>query len=144
SPPPGSTGLQPGKENHAYKGWYSRGYLPHLDAPALLQSVTFRLADSLPQERLPQLERELANKPKKERERWKRQRIEAWLDLGMGCCALRHPRLAALVRNSLLYFDGSRYRLLAWCMPPSWGSACPASVFECETIGTDTSGMSAT
>ncbi len=24
------------------KGWYSRGYLPHLDVPDLLQSITFR------------------------------------------------------------------------------------------------------
>ena len=30
------------------KGWYSRGYLPHLDTPDVIQSVTFRLADSLP------------------------------------------------------------------------------------------------
>ncbi|SMC18331.1 hypothetical protein SAMN02746041_00502, partial [Desulfacinum hydrothermale DSM 13146] len=115
----GNTGLQPGKENHAYKGWYSRGYLPHLDAPALLQSITFRLADSLPQERLRQLEQELATKPENEREKWKRQRIEAWLDAGMGCCALRHPRLAALMQNTLWYFDGSRYRLLAWCVMPN-------------------------
>ena len=116
---PGNTGPQPGKENDTYKGWHSRGYLPHLDAPALLQSITFRLADSLPQERLRQLEQELATRPDNEREKWKRERIEAWLDAGMGCCALRHPRLAALMQNTLLYFDGSRYRLLAWCVMPN-------------------------
>ncbi|WP_212636873.1 hypothetical protein [Desulfacinum hydrothermale] len=65
------------------------------------------------------MEREPATKPVNEREKWRRQRIEAWLDLGMGCCALRHPRLAALVQNNLLYFDGSRYRLLAWCVMPN-------------------------
>jgi hypothetical protein len=29
-------------------GWRSRGYLPHLDVPDLLQHVVFRLAHSLP------------------------------------------------------------------------------------------------
>lgn len=33
----GSAGVPPAK------GWYSRGYLPHLDVPGLLQSITFRL-----------------------------------------------------------------------------------------------------
>jgi hypothetical protein len=32
------------------KEWYFRGYLPHRDARNLLQTVTFRLADSLPWE----------------------------------------------------------------------------------------------
>ncbi|HEX7722891.1 MAG TPA: hypothetical protein VF397_12080 [Pyrinomonadaceae bacterium] len=30
-------------------GWHSRGYLPHFDAAEITQTVTFRLADSLPQ-----------------------------------------------------------------------------------------------
>ena len=38
-------------------GWYSRGYLPHYNNRQTLQSVTFRLADSLPQSTLQQLER---------------------------------------------------------------------------------------
>ena len=37
------------------KGWYSRGYLPHFDAGQILQSITFRLADALPQDKLDQL-----------------------------------------------------------------------------------------
>jgi putative transposase len=32
----------------APKGWYSRHYLPHFDSPGVIQTVTFRLADSLP------------------------------------------------------------------------------------------------
>lgn len=35
--------------------WYSRGYLPHRDRLGLLQSITFRLADRLPQAKLNQL-----------------------------------------------------------------------------------------
>jgi len=36
--------------------WRSRGYLPHRERIGLLQSITFRLADSLPQEKLRELE----------------------------------------------------------------------------------------
>jgi hypothetical protein len=43
--------------------WYSRGYLPHRDRIHLLQSITFRLADSMPQELLEQLEKELQEIP---------------------------------------------------------------------------------
>jgi len=35
-------------EGFRHKGWHSRGYLPHLDAPGELQALTFRLADALP------------------------------------------------------------------------------------------------
>lgn len=100
-------------------GWHSRGYLPHLDSPTVLQSITFRLADSLPRERLRALECELAAMPEAERDKARRRTIDAWLDAGMGCCALRHPRLAALVQETLLRFDGARYRLLAWCVMPN-------------------------
>ncbi len=55
------TRLEPGApRKSAPRGWYSRGYLPHMDVPGLVQSVTFRLADSLPRENLYQMERELA------------------------------------------------------------------------------------
>jgi hypothetical protein len=33
-----------------HKGWHSRGYLPHFDSQDVVQFVTFRLVDSLPQE----------------------------------------------------------------------------------------------
>lgn len=58
------------------KEWYSRGYLPHCDATGLLQAVTFRLADSLPQEKLARLEEELTELPETLRGAERRQRIE--------------------------------------------------------------------
>jgi REP element-mobilizing transposase RayT len=120
------------------KSWYSRGYLPHRDEIGLLQSITFRLADSLPQEKLKELEVELEDLKKKAElglgvpgsaepqlgssiniEAEKRKRIEAWLDAGMGCCALRHPKMATVMEDTLLKFDGEKYRLLAWCVMPN-------------------------
>jgi len=100
-------------------GWYSRGYLPHFDAPGTLQFITFRLADSLPQTVLKQLEQELAQLPVSARERERRKKIEQWLDAGLGCCALRHPRMAELMQQTLQKFDGERYRLIAWCIMPN-------------------------
>lgn len=99
--------------------WHSRGYLPHRDRLGLLQSITFRLADSLPQKKLAQLREELRVLPEERRSVEERKRIEAWLDAGSGCCALRHPAVARYVEDSLLHFDGERYALLAWCIMPN-------------------------
>ncbi|WP_319549579.1 transposase [Desulfogranum marinum] len=101
------------------KGWYSRGYVPHLDRIGLLQSITFRLADSLPREVLHRITVELNGIPVHRKDAEKRKKIEAYMDAGMGCCALRHPRMASVVQESLLQFDGQRYRLLAWCIMPN-------------------------
>lgn len=101
------------------RGWHSRGYVPHLNAPGVLQSVTFRLADSLPQERLRQLEFELTRLGIAERDRTRRLKIDRWLDSGMGCCVLSHTMVAEIVENSLLHFDGQRYRLACWSIMPN-------------------------
>ena len=101
------------------KGWYSRGYLPHFDEINLLQSITIRLADSLPQLKLRQLDEELAAMPEDKRDIHRRIEIEKYLDAGLGCCALRHPAVAEIVQNALFHADGLRYRLLAWCIMPN-------------------------
>ncbi len=100
-------------------GWRSRGYVPHLDDITKAQSITFRLADSLPQEKLRRLEQELDLLPEEKRNLERRRWIERWLDAGMGCCALRHPAVAAVMQETLLHFDGERYRLIAWCIMPN-------------------------
>lgn len=99
--------------------WYSRGYLPHRDAPRLIQSVTYRLADSLPQEKLKLLSDQLACIPNDRMEIERRKRIEEWLDAGMGCCALAHAEVARFVQNAFLHFHGDRYHLHAWCVMPN-------------------------
>lgn len=99
--------------------WYSRGYLPHRDELNITQSLTFRLADSLPGEKLRMLEEELKNTPVEKQDMRRRMEIEKWLDAGMGCCALRHPALAGVVEQGFLLNDGVRYHLLAWCVMPN-------------------------
>jgi len=97
------------------KGWYSRGYLPHLDQPATLQAITFRLADSLPAERRAEWV-VLLHLPNATQQR---ARLQAYLDAGYGACWLTSPDVARLVEETLLLFDGERYRLLAWVIMPN-------------------------
>lgn len=100
--------------------WHSRGYLPHFDRRGCLQSITFRLADSLPQSKLKELEHTLETLPEEaDPEAAKRKQIENWLDAGMGSCALRHPKVAEKVEEALHHFDNERYKLIAWCVMPN-------------------------
>jgi len=92
-----------------FKGWHSRGYLPHFDSPETVQFVTFRLADSLPQEALARLRLQGDAL----------QRIDRDLDAGWGACWLKQPAIATLIETALLHFDAERYRLLAWCIMPN-------------------------
>lgn len=103
--------------------WHSRHYLPHCDTPGLIQSITFRLADSLPQDALQRWRDELslrndtpANDPASVQ---LRRRIQEFEDSGHGACHLRDPRIAELVETALLHFDGVRYKLLAWSIMPN-------------------------
>ena len=110
-------------EKRAHKEWHSRGYLPHFDHPGLVQSVTFRLADSLPGVKLAQWQAELdlvagARGSGPQVIEYHR-RIEEWLNRGHGCCALHDGRVAEMVEDALLHFDGERYRLLAWVVMPN-------------------------
>jgi REP element-mobilizing transposase RayT len=111
-------GLGPGAPEGP-RGWYSRGYLPHYNNLSTFQSITFRLADSLPKARLREIECELLESSPSKISAERRKLIESWLDAGIGCCALKHPALAALMQETLLKWDGARYRLFAWCIMPN-------------------------
>jgi REP element-mobilizing transposase RayT len=100
-------------------GWYSRGYFPHFDGEGITQHVCFHLFDSLPQHVLDGWREELKSLPAKEADIEKRTRIQNFLDSGYGECFLKDDRLAEIVENALLYFDGERYALHAWCVMPN-------------------------
>ncbi|MGH9427278.1 MAG: REP-associated tyrosine transposase [Terriglobia bacterium] len=100
-------------------GWHSRGYLPHFDGGEIVQTATFRLFDSMPQEVLDRWGKELARLPEKDVDCVRRKRIDAYLDHGYGSCCLKDNRLAHIVQNALLYFDGERYSLHAWVVMPN-------------------------
>jgi REP-associated tyrosine transposase len=96
-----------------HRGWHDRGYLPHFDAGAIVQTVTFRLADSLPREYFEKAASIASNA--KERFFF----LEKGIDQGRGDCVLTNPANASIVRTALGYFDGERYRLLAWAIMPN-------------------------
>src|SRR2546423_3079653 len=100
-------------------GWHSRGYLPHFDGGDIVQTISFRLADSLPQTVLERWKRELAVESGANEGLTLRRRIEAYLDQGYGSCALRDARVATIVQDSLLQFDSERYRLFTWVLMPN-------------------------
>jgi superfamily II DNA or RNA helicase/REP element-mobilizing transposase RayT len=97
----------------AHKGFYRRGYLPHFDNPGAVQFITFRLADSLPLHQVRQLKDANVRDPALQ------EKITAWLDTGHGECWLSNPSIAQLVQDTLLHFDGDRYRMLAWVIMPN-------------------------
>jgi putative transposase len=92
-----------------HKGWHSRGYLPHFDSQDVVQFVTFRLADSLPKEAVLKLRG--TARPESLR--------DELLDQGLGACWLRSDRIARIVEDAFLVFDGERYRLHAWTIMPN-------------------------
>jgi menaquinone-specific isochorismate synthase len=113
-------------------------YLPHWTAPRATYAVTFRLADSLPQEiietwraRRDDLRRQLGEATAQAVANstlvagWSEQlaaheaTLDALLDEGRGSCLLRAPEAATLVEAGLKHFDGARYTLIAWCVMPN-------------------------
>jgi REP element-mobilizing transposase RayT len=89
-------------------GWHSRGYLPHYDDGHAIQTITYRLADSLPANTVRQLEEQALDDEKR------RAAIEAYLDSGYGSCVLREPDNARAVVDSWRHADGDEYQLHAW------------------------------
>ena len=105
--------------------------LPHWKQPGTAYFVTFRLADSIPKQKLEQWNREreawLAMHPEQKlspdlcREYYRlfNARIEEWLDSGEGTCILRQPQIRTIIARALRHFNGLRYDLGAWCIMPN-------------------------
>ena len=101
------------------KGWYHRGYLPHYDGGSINQFITCRLFDSLPQKILQKWRLELSIRQVENIEREIIILSEKYLDKGYGQCFLKHEEVAKIVRDSLIKYDGVRYKLIAWVVMPN-------------------------
>lgn len=117
------------RASRPHRGWHSRGYLPHFDAGAVVQTVTFRLADSLPREFYEKAAAVASN----DRDRFFL--LEKGMDQGLGNCLLTDAANAVVVRHALEYFDGQRYRLLAWVIMPNHVHVMVEQVFGCPLAG---------
>ena len=85
----------------------------------MIQSLNFRLADSLPAAVLERWKMELMHLLDSEVTVAIARRAEKYLDAGHGECWLHRPDIARLTEDALLHFDVQRYNLLAWCVMPN-------------------------
>ena len=106
------------------------GNLPHWRQEYCMYFVTFRLADSLPQERLRQwlaerdewLKRNPPPRSPQQRAEYNERFTESlqnWLDQGYGSCVLRDIQAKSIVENALRHFDGQRYQLDKFIVMPN-------------------------
>jgi len=105
--------------NFGFPEEWHRGNLPHRNKEGLIQFITFRLADSLPQSILKDIEIEIKILSEDKREIEKRKKYQYWLDKGLGCCALANREMAQVVQEALQHHDGDKYDLLAWSIMPN-------------------------
>jgi len=108
-------------------------YLPHWTGGASVYSVTFRLADSLPEAVVEAWATERENiirtaqqmgRPVAEHEEARLQhlfsdKVDRYLDAAHGACWMRRDGIAGIVAGALRHFEGDRYRLSAWCVMPN-------------------------
>ena len=154
-PPDGFVGLDWEREIRRYQR-----NLPHWRQTGATYFVTFRLADSLPQEALIHLQNlrddwsreyeqsEAEDKlPFREYARKMSAAEEKWLDQGIGSCVLKNSDVAEIVKQKLHKFHGDRYHLGAWVAMPNHVHAivrpCSASGQDLDKITKGWKGVSA-
>ena len=107
--------------------------LPHWSKENGIYAVCFRLADSIPQKKIAEIQwekddiTETAQRMKRDLSAWerlrllelKRESIERFLRNGCGSCWLKDERIAKTVAEALGFFEGRHYSLLAWCIMPN-------------------------
>ena len=45
--------------------------------------------------------------------------IDKYEDSGVGQCFMRDDRVAQIVKDTLFYYDGKKYKIIAWCIMPN-------------------------
>ena len=104
--------------------------LPHWHQDGKYIFDTFRLHDSLPQEKLDWLREEKESWLKRHPQPWDKKvtkeyiekfgkAVDKWLDNGHGDCLLRKQSNRKIVEDALLFFNGKRYDLVAFVVMPN-------------------------
>lgn len=124
-PPPNFRGLHPDLPVRRY-----HRHLPHWRQDSATYAVTFRQADSIPQEQLQALKRWRAiweqqhPEPRSEIE-WKQfaqeitNKTERWLDEGYGSCVFGKPEFSQMMSESLLHFQSQRHVTSCFVVMPN-------------------------
>jgi REP element-mobilizing transposase RayT len=123
--PPNFRGIDPDLPVRIY-----HRHLPHWRQAGATYFVTFRLADSIPQEQMQSLKRwreiwKKQNPEPRSETQWKAfakeitSRTERWLDEGFGECVLADSEIADLMQESLLKFQAERYFISCLTIMPN-------------------------
>ena len=124
--PPRFRGLHPDLPIRMY-----RRHLPHWRQDGATYAVTFRQADSIPQEQLQALKRwrvvweRQHPEPRTETE-WKHfakeitNKTEKWMDEGYGSCVFRDSRFSRMMSDSLLHFQDQRHFTSCFVVMPNY------------------------
>jgi REP element-mobilizing transposase RayT len=105
-------------------------FLPHWHQDGKYVFVTFRLHDSLPQEKLQWLREEKESWLKQHPQPWNEKvtkeyinkfgkAVDKWLDNNYGNCLLKKQSNRKIVEDALFFFDGKRYDLVAFVVMPN-------------------------
>ncbi len=109
--------------------------LPHWEQSGKTVFVTFRLADSIPQDKLSVWREGESEWAKHHPQPWDESTqlehdtlfgtaIEQWLDSGFGSCLMKDEGARHIVEEALLNFDGERYRMYGFVVMPNHVHAC--------------------
>ncbi len=103
---------------------YTHGHLPHRSQRGKMYAVTFRLADSIPQQTLNVYLENVSNLPAdpviaEERLRELRAHLHNVLDNGHGSCLLRQPDIRRHVYDAILHHDGRTCDIHACVVMPN-------------------------
>ena len=104
--------------------------LPHWEQSGCCCFVTWRTADSIPQEKLNAIREERESFDARHAQPWGGEtwdeyyrlfedRYQAWLDEGAGACVLRQAELRRAVEDVIMRFDRSRYVVYARVVMPN-------------------------
>lgn len=109
--------MEPNFPDNTFKGWHSRGFLPHFDSENVIQFITYRLADSVPVALLQTLKYELSADTITDIEL--RRKIESHLDAGYGSCLQKQPQIANIVYETWMHNNDKSYRIHEWVVMPN-------------------------
>jgi len=117
-------------DEHDFEHFEWGSFLPHWHQDGKYVFVTFRLNDSLPQEKLQWLYEEREGWLKRHPKPWDKETtkeyynkfgktIDKWLDRNYGDCLLKKEKNRKIVEDALYFFNGKRYDLIAFVVMPN-------------------------
>ena len=104
--------------------------LPHMHQEGVIQYITFRLNDSLPQKARDEIKNRLTNFKENNPEPWDNNTTYRYwtlmgklqsrlLDNGYGNCILKDPEVRKIVDDAIIHCNGLTYELIAYVVMPN-------------------------